>query len=795
MFKNYLATAWRHILKNKSYILINTLGLGIALACCVTSYILLAFNIEFDDYFTASDKQDLYRIHTDFTFGEGEDAQHVVVPVAMGPAIVEDIAGIDSYSRMNSDGGYVRFGDKAFNEGITLADSTFFDLLDFKVVKGNLESFKNLNTIVLSEEIADKYFPDENPIGKLLTVNFPNLVEKQFVVGAVVEKVPLNTSVYLSILVRFEHFFDIYDLKQNDWGDWRDPALILEIKNEQSVAQIEKQLQSYVELRNKMKEDAKVKGFKVVPFADVPNQDDVMWSQLNLKISSTPIIIFITMGVIILLIACFNLTNTSVAMAAKRFKEIGLRKVVGASKWQIVFQFLFEMVLMVLMALFFGMMIARVLADEFTQMWGIPYGLADLSGVNLVIALIVLVFLVSILAGIYPALLSTGFRPISLIKNQAKMKGSSWLSKLLVSFQFTLSIIVLINGIVFTQNTKFQEKLDYGFNYKDVLSVNIQDESQYKILKSQILRNPKVKEVAISHHQLGTSSYPFPVIVDTTEYQAQHIEFGENFFTMMGMELSEGRFPNLDNKTDEFESIVVNKTFLTLAGIEDPLNTVVSVRGEKRKIIGVVEDHIDNVYRSAEVEPFVFYASKRYEYHIMLVKSEVQDLPGVKSDVEAIWKKEFPDKAFMAEFQEELMMGNFRGLNNNMKNIFLFLTILGGVLSIAGIYALSSLHIEKKTKEIGIRKALGGSIQNIVALLSKDFVIILSIAAIIGGVGGFFLSNILLDEIYAYHIEVQVLAVIMGVFIVCISGLATTSSNIFKAAQLHPVKVVEGCVG
>ncbi len=788
MFKNYLATAWRHILKNKSYILINTLGLGIALACCVTSYILLAYNIEFDNYFASEDTQDLYRVHTDFVFGEDQSAQHVVVPLAMGPAIAADIAGIDNYARVNNDGGYVRFGDKAFNEGITLADSTFFDLLDYKVVKGDIKSFKRLNTIVLNEEIAAKYFPDENPIGKVLTVNFPNLVEKQFVVGAVVEKVPLNTTVNPSLMVRFEHFFDIYNLKQNEWGDWRDPALILEIKNEQSVAQIEKQLQNYVALRNEMKEDAKVTGFRVESFQETPNQDDVMWSQLNLRISSVPIIIFISMAMIILLIACFNLTNTSVAMAAKRFKEIGLRKVVGASKMQIILQFLFEMVFVVLMALAFGILIARVLANEFSQMWGIPYGLTDLNGLNLFIALIALVFFVSILAGIYPALLSTGFRPISLIKNQAKVKGSSWLSKLLVSFQFTLSIIVLINGIVFTQNTKFQERLDYGFNYKDVLSVNIQDESQYKILKSQILQNPKVKEVAISHHQLGTSSYPFPVVVDTTEYQAQHIEFGENFFPMMGMELSQGRYPNLDNKSDEFESIVVNKTFVDLAGIEDPLSTVVSVRGEKRRIIGVVEDHIDNVYRSAEVEPFVFYASKRYEYHIMLVKSEVADLPTVKEDVEAIWKKEFPDKAFMAEFQEELMMGNFRGLNNNMKNIFLFLTVLGGVLSIAGIYALSTLHIEKKTKEIGIRKALGGSIENIVGLMSRDFVIILSLAAVIGGVGGYFLSNVLLGQIYAYHIQVKLLAVVLGVVIVCLSGLATTSTNIFRAARVNPVK-------
>lgn len=173
MFKNYLATEWRHILKNKSYIIINTLGLGIALACCVTSYILLAYNIEFDNYFAKEDTKDLYRIHTDFIFGENEDAQHVMVPVAMGPTIIQDITDIDNYVRVNNDGGYVRFGDKAFNEGITLADSTFFDLLDYKVIKGNLESFKNLNTIILNEEVAEKYFPEENPKEKCLQSIFP----------------------------------------------------------------------------------------------------------------------------------------------------------------------------------------------------------------------------------------------------------------------------------------------------------------------------------------------------------------------------------------------------------------------------------------------------------------------------------------------------------------------------------------------------------------------------------------------------------------------------------------------
>ncbi len=732
----------------------------------------------------------LYRVHTEFRQGNDELAEHLVVPLAMGPTMQLNIPEIEGYCRFFIEGGYIRYeeGDKGFSEGIAMTDSTFFDFLSYKTLKGDLEDFDGRDAMVMSEEVADKFFPDENPIGKVLTVNFPNLVEKQFVLVAVTEKVPLNSSTTFGVMVRYDHIRDIYNLRADEWGDWRDPSMLVKLKSAQNETEVERAMQAYVGLRNEKKEDAKVVKFKLESFSEPANQDDVYWSHFNLKISNMPIMVFITMAVIILLIACFNLTNTSVAMAAKRFKEIGVRKVVGASKAQIVFQFLFEMVLIVFFSLIVGLIISKFLSDEFVDMWGLPYSLKDVSGLNLVISLVFLVFLSSILAGIYPAMMSTKFRPASLMKSNVKIKGSNAFTKTLVTLQFALSIIVLICGIAFTQNTKFQEELNYGFNYENILAIFIQDESEYKILRSRAELNPKVQGTSVTHHQLGMSSYPFPIKMDTTEYQVQHIEFGENFFEVMGLQLVEGRFPNINNVTDEFETIVVNNAFVELTGLKDPLNKIVKVRDERRKIIGVVEDHIDNLFRSNELEPFVYYASKRYEYSAMLLKSDPAIISDLMKEMEKVWSEEFPTKPYRAELQEEILLGNFRGINSNMLKIFVFLTILGGLLSVSGIYSLATLNVEKRTKEIGIRKALGGSVNGIIQLLSKEFIIILSLAALIGGLGGFFLADLLMDQIYAFHIEVKVIAVLSGVFIVCIAGFLTTGSTILKAASVNPVK-------
>ncbi len=789
MVKNFLKIAIRNLIRNKSYVIINTLGLGISMACCITAYLLVAFNVEFDAAFSADEVEDIFMVHTDVTYKDGTQATHLVTPVTLGPEMANDLSGISNVTRFGYDGGFVRYGDKSFDEGIAVADPTYFELFHYEVLEGSLTSFEQLNSVIISQRTAERYFDDEPAVGKILNFNFANEHIENLVVGAVVKDLPLNSSLGFGLMVRIEHFQDTYGLTSNSWGDWRDVALYVQLENPENASTINGQLQPYVDLRNEKRQDMMVTSYELLPFKTNITEDHVTHTVTNIRISIYPLVIFSAMAFMILLVACFNLANTSFAMVARRLKEVGVRKVIGASRWHIVGQFLFEMFITICLALIAGAAMSNIIVDEFTDMWGLSYGLRDLNGLNLVFTLLMLVFVTALLAGLYPAMSQSGHQPVTLLKGRVRVKGTNFFTRTLVGLQFTISVIVLINGIVFIQNAKFQEQVEYGFDMADVMTVGIRSSNDYEVMKNRLESHPFVRATAITHHGLGFNSYPFPVTIDTVDYQVQNIEIGENFFQVMGLNLISGRLLDMERANDNTVAMVVNQAFVGVAELEDPIDQVVMVRGERKRIVGVVENHIDNLYRSKDPEPFVYYGSKPKEYQMMLVKAtSAGKLLQLQDEVEEIWKEEFANRPFSSRLQEDITLGGMRRMSRNLKKIFVFLTILGGLLSAAGIYALASLNVEKRTKEIGIRKALGGSIQHIVGILSREFSVILAVAAIVGGVGGYFICSILLDKIYSYHIGVGMVPVFVGGLTLVIVGLMTTSSTILGAARANPVK-------
>jgi predicted lysophospholipase L1 biosynthesis ABC-type transport system permease subunit len=442
------------------------------------------------------------------------------------------------------------------------------------------------------------------------------------------------------------------------------------------------------------------------------------------------------------------------------------------------------------MALVVGLLMAQVIVPAFVNMWKLPYNMKDLSGVNLFISLIMLVFLTALLAGIYPALFSSKFKPTALLKGTVQIKGTNFLTRTLVALQFALSVIVLIGGVVFIQNTKYQDKIQFGYDKDMVITVALKGEREYEAMQAAISRNPKILSVGVSDGNLGSSNYQTPVKVDTGEYNVQAAGVGINYFETMGLKLVEGRAFDLNNANDENEAVIVNKAFLEKTGLTDPIDKIVIVHDIRRHIVGVMENHVDNLFRSKEMEPFVFYPTTRSKYVNLVVKAEHEDLPEIQKYLEKVWKELYPTKPFESKYQDELVLGEGRNLNANLEKIFLFITLLGGLLSASGIFALASLNVAKRTKEIGIRKALGASVNNIVGLLNREFMIILIVAAIIGSLGGYFLTGELLGQIYKYHIPVGVIPVILCAAVIFGIGIFTTSATILKAAKTNPVETL-----
>jgi ABC-type antimicrobial peptide transport system permease subunit len=787
MIKNYFRVAFRNLAKNKSYVVINTLGLGISLACCIAAYILVAFNIEFDDFHDNGKVANIFAFHTLSTQKDGKPARDIQAPFVLPPIAAEEISGIKRFTRFVGEGGALRYKDQAFNEYIHFADSTFFDLFDFPLASGSHQSFKEKNTIFLTQEMAKKYFGDEDPVGKIMVANFVNEKEIALVVGGVFEKIPMNNSFYFSMIMRFENFVDIHNLKLDDWSDWRNPSTYFELASPENAAAVSQQFRKYIPTRNKVRTDIVVDAYELVPFKSGFNQEDIRWTWAIVRISYVPLIIFTSMALLILLIACFNLTNTSIAMTGKRLKEVGIRKAVGAAREQIVLQFLFETLLTIVMALVVGLLMAQVIVPAFVDMWRLPYGLEDMDGVNLFIALIFLVFLASLLAGIYPALFSSKIKPTQLLKGGVKVSGTNALTQTLVALQFALSVIVLIAGVVFIQNTRYQEEIKFGYEKEKLITVRLQGERDFLVLEKELAENPKILSVAVSDGNLGGNNYQTPVTVDTSRYDVQAMGVGKNYMETVGLKVLEGRTFNLDNASDQEDGIIVNREFLARTGLTDPIEKTIILHDHKRVILGVVENHIDNVFRASGAEPFVFYPAGKNQYVTLIVKAEKADIAETQKYLETTWKRVFPTKPFESQLQEDVVLKGSKETNANLEKIFLFITVLGGLLSASGIFALASLNVAKRTKEIGIRKALGASVPNIVALLNREFVIILVSAGAIGAVAGFYLTEAILAQIYKLYVEIGIVTIVLCALLILLIGLLTTSTTIFSAAKANPV--------
>ena len=787
MILNYLRVAFRGLLKNKSYFIINIFGLGISLACCITAYLLLAFNIEFDNFHDDKKVSHIFRIHT---LSTEKDGKHVIdnqAPIVMAPIVAEEITGINRYVRFLYGGGALSYQDKAFNEGIAFTDSSFFDLFDFPLLKGSHKSFKEKNSIFLSEEMAKKYFGNDDPVGKIMVLSSVNESEIEMLVGGVMKRIPANNTFEFNALMRMENFMEINKIKIDDWTDWRNPATFVELTSPENATDIAKRFDKYIPTRNKARTDMVVDGYRLEPFKSNFTQDDIRYNWVNLRIGVLPLVVFTSMAALILLIACFNLTNTSIAMTSKRLKEVGVRKAIGAARAQIVSQFLLETIITIVIATVVGLLMAQIIVPAFVNMWKLTYNLKDLDGLNMFITLIILVFLTSLLAGIYPALFSSKFKPTALLKGTVQIKGTNFLTRTLVALQFAMSVIVLIGGIVFIQNTTYQEDIQVGYDKDMIVTVALKGEREYEAMQAAIASNPKILSIGVSDGNIGSSTYQTPVKIDTGEYNVQTAGIGINYFETMGLKLVEGRAFDLNNVNDQNEAVIVNKAFVEKTGLTDPIDQIVVLHDIRRHIIGVIENHFDNLYRSKEMEPFIFYPAGKNQYVNLVVRTEHENLPEIQKYLEKVWKELYPTKPFESKFQEDLVFAGSRELNANLEKIFLFITLLGGLLSASGIFALASLNVAKRTKEIGIRKALGASVNNIVGLLNREFMIILIIAAILGSLGGYYLTGMLLAAIYKYHIPVGIVPVILCAAAIFAIGIFTTSATILKAAKTNPV--------
>lgn len=787
MFTNYLKVAVRSLLRNKIYVLINTMGMGISLACCLTAYLLIAYNIEFDDYFNADQTEHIAKVVHHRKTAMGKMEKSLVSPINLAPVAAQEIAGIEDFTRFCNQNGIISHKESAFFENIRFADASFLRMFSPGLSQGSYKNFEEQKSIFLSSSIAVKYFADSNPVGETMTVEINN-IKYDVIVGGVFEEMPLNISFHIDVLMRIEIYLTAHAIAPSQW-DGQHASVLFKLSDIGQSQVVAKQLSKYTQRINESLKDVQSVSFELIPFGQAIAKDEITQSNLRHPIPLVALVIFATLALIILLIACFNLTNTTLALTGKRLKEIGVRKVVGSGRIQIVFQFVIEMVLTVFIATLAGVLLAQLIVPQFALMWQLQFGLAELSKLNLLITLILLLFISALLAGIYPALANSKYKPIDLLKGSKEHAGTTLFSRSLLVIQFSLAVIVLIAGIAFTQNAAYQKELSFGYDIEHILLVTINGEREYDLLKAKIIENPEIEKVAGSSNHIGPYSTVRGIVkLDTTLFKTNIYKVGTGYFDVVGLEIISGRDFNEDIQSD-YDAIIVDENFILNQRMVNPMDAQIVYKETPYRVVGIVKNHLSGL-KYADNSEHIYLLAKPEDFSRLVVRADPDKLMSVRSYLETEWKKILPGKPFESQLQEEMVYEEANGYNNNLQQIFLFITILGCLLSASGIYALASLNVQKRTKEIGIRKVLGASVQSIVQLLNREFIIILSIAALLGGLGGYYLTDALLSDLYVQHMQIGFFTILVGGLSVFVIGIMATSGTIFKTAVSNPTETL-----
>jgi len=791
MLKNYLKIAIRIFWQNKVYVAINLAGLGFALACCILSYLNYNYRAAFDTNHTHT--ENIYRVNA-LRKIDGATQRWGITPAPLGSSMINDIAGIDRIARLYSQTVIVKKDENIINEELYFADKNLFSFFHLPLETGNYEQFDRRNNIVISKTLAIKYFGKEQPIGKQLNLLKDGKSEIFTVIG-VLEKVPQNSSLQFDMVTSFDNAFVN---PEKDLTDWRHAALIttfVEIKNKQSKTTLTPLLDRYTTVQNRLREDWKIEGLYLQPFREIALSSDIDFSNyvhhssLNSNPRGVGVFVPAIMSLFILIIACFNFTNISIAFAGTRLKEIGMRKVMGGRKLQLIKQFLMENVLICLIACILSILLVISILPFLNSQSGMELRFNVAESPSLLIFIFLLPAATALVAGIYPSFYISSFEPIGILKGTTRFGPKSPLTRLLLFVQFSISSLALIIGIAMTKNAAYQDKVDFGYAINDVAVTSITNKQEFAALNYMLWNNVDILSIGGSVQQIGEGATIAKVSVDNKEVTAQLADVGgERYLKTMNIHLLQGRhFYN--GESDKTNSVIVNNTLINQLHISQPVGKQIKVDSLYYTIIGVVSDYKEFGLHG-EVPPCILRQASDNEFKFMVVRANTGRLPDVQKAIKKAWHRIAPDKPYNGFLQSEVIEKE-KYVNQGLQSVSFFLAAIIIALSASGLFSLVSLNIMRRSKEVGIRKVLGASIPYLMTLVSRDFILIITAAFAAGSLLAYvIISKIIFHFIYAYHTELSIDIFIGTLGLVMLSCCATIGWKVYIASSSSPINVL-----
>jgi len=784
MFRNYLLVTIRNLYKNKVYALINILGLGLALAICIVAYFNHMFGYDFDR--SHENFEEIYRVTSNRQMQDREQ-EFGIIPAPLGPEIKKDFPAVSKAARVMRSYSPVKVGIDNFNRQVSYVDPDFLDIFTFHLVSGNKQALLDPNNVLISEEMATALYGKMEPIGQAITIYNDDNQEFTYTIAAVFKDLPQNSSFRIDILTHMENFLTMWNIQDVNWQQFA-RVLFLQIPDPAALPHLLEGLDKYVPAQNKANESFTITGFNIIPLKVVNKRSRDTWSNsLYPGLHPAAILAPLLMALTMLLIASFNFANTAIASAGKRLMEIGIRKMLGGERKQLLIQFLIENYIVCFLALLVGIAGATILVPAYGSMWEymtLTLSFSQYPGFWLFLTLLLL--LTGFVAGAYPALYISSFRPLKILQSRTRLGRGGPLAKGLLGFQFTISVLSIVSGVIFSMNAMYQETVDLGYARKELIVVEIKPE-HFTSYYDAVVQHPKIIEAAGTQEHIGFGWYKRSIEDEDQELEVNVMDVGPKYLHTMGLTLLDGRLFEPDRlEADRGVSIVVNQMMAEAFGWENPVGRQVRMNDTiMYTVSGVVRDFFMGGLWT-KIEPMLLKLPMEDRYYGLAVRAKQENLPEVLEFLRETWVNLIPNYPFEGMYQEDTLEEE-KAINRSIKQLYIFLAIVATILSMIGLYTLISLNILNRTKEIGIRKVMGSPVPRIWLVLSKGFLINLAISSVLGCLGGYYLSLMMLDSIWDYWLDFNAWIYIYSVLIILVATLLTITGKVYQAALQNPV--------
>jgi len=723
---------------------------------------------------------EIYYVQSDIKLSTGTN-RYGTTPAPLKDLLSNDEPSVKKVARIIDKEGIIRYEDQVFYDNFRFADPEFLDIFTFPLAHGSNEIAYDKSKVILSKNVAERFFDQELAIGKMITIIIDG-ERREYEVGGVAEKFPENASFSFGVLIPFENQVGWVDTDYTDWSEVVYGTFV-QLKKEASTEGLKKILESSVPIQNLANPERPIMSYHLEPMSTASKNGYNVNSNILFGNHPAGVYGMLMISVLLLALTCINYTNIAVSSTTNRLKEIALRKVIGGNRKELIYQFLIENLILCTIALILAIGLAKYFLLPGLNS-SVPITFPFVLAPRFWVFILLLLAFTSIASGAYPALYISKFQPVEIFRGKEKF-GKSIFSKVMLTIQFAIALNLIISAFIFSQTEAYQKNLDWGYTKAQKIVLPVANQEQFRKLADEMELNPDVNKISGAKNHFGSSTQRSTITFDNEQYEVRLMETSADYLSFMGVNLLSGSFFKEEKTSDYLESVIINETFMESLGWENWEGKVISYDSNKYHVIGLVQDfHYHSFY--TKIYPAFFKPVKEDQLRFLVAGINEGKAAKTEEYARKIWKENLPDLPYAGFFQDSVFDFFFQETKANVG----LMNFLGGVaiiLSCMGLYGLVSFNISKRMKELSLRKIMGAGSWNIFKQINKGFIIILLIAILLAAPLTYVLMSNLISSIYEYYEPINIKSFGLAFILLLITVSLTVSMQIFKVFKSNPV--------